>query len=69
MKVSPAATYAMAILMVTFIMGGGVGSGSTPRWLHLTLSAASILLYLRAYWIEIRAMNENERLIEKYLRD
>src|SRR5207248_8205271 len=50
MKVTPAATYAMAILMVTFIMGGGVGSGSTPRWLHLTLSAASILLYLRAYW-------------------
>ncbi|HEY8848234.1 MAG TPA: hypothetical protein VIO12_03010 [Thermoanaerobaculia bacterium] len=69
MKVSPAATYAMAILMVTFIMGGGVGSGATPRWLHLTLSAASILLYARAYWIEIRAMNENERLIEKYLRD
>jgi hypothetical protein len=69
MKVSPAATYAMAILMITFIMGGGVGSGATPRWLHLTLSAATILLYLRAYWIEIRAIDQNERLIEKYLRD
>jgi hypothetical protein len=69
MKVSPAATYAMAILMITFIMGGGVGSGATPRWLHLTLSVASILLYARAYWIEIRAMHENERLMEKYLRD
>ncbi len=69
MKVSPAATYAMAILMITFIMGGGVGSGATPRWLHLTLSAASILLYARAYWIEIRAMDENARLMEKYLRD
>jgi hypothetical protein len=68
MKVSPAATYAMAVLMITFIMGGGVGSGATPRWLHLALSAASILLYLRAYWIEIRAMNENLRLVDKYLK-
>jgi hypothetical protein len=69
MKVSPAATYSMAILMITFIMGGGVGSGATPRWLHLTLSAASILFYARAYWIEIRAMDENARLMGKYLRD
>ena len=69
MKVSPAATYAMAILMITFIMGGGVGSGATPLWLHLTLSAASILLYVRAYWIEMRAMNENLRLIERYLKE
>src|ERR1700737_5220562 len=35
MKVSPAATYAMLLLMLTFIMGGGVASGQTPRWLHL----------------------------------
>jgi hypothetical protein len=69
MKVSPAATYAMALLMVTFIMGGGVGSGSTPLWLHLSLSAATVLLYARAYWIEIRAMDENARLMEKYLKD
>jgi hypothetical protein len=68
-RVFPAATYAMAVLMVTFIMGGGVGSGATPRWLHLTLSAASILLYARAYWIEIRAMDENARLMEKYLKE
>ena len=69
MKVSPAATYAMAMLMITFIMGGGVGSGKTPLWLHLTLSAATVLLYARAYWIEIRAMDENARLMGKYLRD
>src|SRR5436309_12554905 len=33
-QVFPAAMYAIAVLMVTFIMGGGVPSGKTPRWLH-----------------------------------
>lgn len=67
MRVSPAATYAMAILMVLFITGGGVSSGRTPRWLHLTLTIASIILYVRAYWIEVRAMAESARLIETYM--
>src|SRR3954447_13109792 len=43
MKVSPAATFAMAVLMVTFIMGGGVSSGRTPVWLHDVLAAGSII--------------------------
>ena len=67
MRVSPIATYAMAALMITFIMGGGVSTGKTPRWLHLTLSAATILLYARAYWVEIQAMERNARLMEQYL--
>ena len=69
MRVSPIATYAMAGLMVTFIMGGGVATGKTPRWLHLTLSAATLVLYARAYWLEIQAMEKNARLMERYLRD
>ncbi|HET7436427.1 MAG TPA: hypothetical protein VFN10_17080 [Thermoanaerobaculia bacterium] len=68
-KVFPTAMYAIGVLMVTFIMGGGVGSGKTPRWLHLSLSALSIVMYGRAYWVQIRAMDENGRLMEKYLRD
>ena len=67
-RVFPAATYAMLVLMVTFIMGGGVRRGLTPHWLHLTLSIATVLLYARAYWIEIRAMDENARLMERYLK-
>src|ERR1044072_9036505 len=48
-KVFPAATYAIAMLMVAVIMGGGVASGKTPHWLHLTLSIGSVVLFARAY--------------------
>jgi hypothetical protein len=68
-RVFPAATYAMAAIMITFIMGGGVGSGKTPLWLHNALAAISLLLFARAYWIEIHAMHENASLMERYLKD
>ena len=69
MKVSPAATFAMAVLMVAFITGGGVATGKTPQWLHLTLVIASVVMYARAYWIEINAMLQNAKLMEEYLAD
>src|SRR5512142_285442 len=34
-RVFPAPMYAITILMVTFITGGGVALGKTPWWLHL----------------------------------
>ena len=68
-KVFPAATYAMLVLMVTFIMGGGVASGKTPRWLHLTLSVAALVMYARAYWFQLQAMTENASLMERYLKE
>ncbi|HET7705116.1 MAG TPA: hypothetical protein VFM36_03455 [Thermoanaerobaculia bacterium] len=69
MKVSPAATYAMFVIMITFITGGGVGSGKTPRWLHDLFTIASIVMYARAYWIEIQAMTASADLMERYLKD
>lgn len=68
-KVFPAATYAMLVLMVTFIMGGGVSSGKTPHWLHIALFIASLAMYGRAYWVQLQAMVENAALMEKYLRE
>jgi len=68
-KVFPTAMYAMAVIMVTFIMGGGVGSGKTPRWLHDALAAASLFMFARAYWVQLQAMQENASLMEKYLKD
>lgn len=68
-RVFPAAMWAMTAIMITFITGGGVGSGKTPVWLHDALTAVSVLMFARAYWIQIRAMNENATLMEKYLKD
>lgn len=67
--VFPAAMWAMTTIMVTFITGGGVGMGKTPIWLHNALATLSIVMFARAYWIQIRAMNENATLMERYLRD
>ena len=68
-KVFPAAMWAMTAIMITFITGGGVGLGKTPVWLHDALAAASLLMFLRAYWVQIHAMHENAGLMEKYLKD
>jgi hypothetical protein len=68
-RVFPAAMWAMAAIMVTFITGGGVGSGKTPLWMHNALTAVSVVMFARAYWIQIRAMNENATLMERYLKE
>jgi hypothetical protein len=68
-RVFPAAMWAMTAIMITFITGGGVGSGKTPLWLHDALALLSIVMYARAYWIQIRSMNENATLMERYLKD
>jgi hypothetical protein len=68
-RVFPAAMWAMTAIMITFITGGGVGQGKTPLWLHDALAAVSIFMFARAYWIQIRAMNENATLMERYLKD
>ena len=67
MRVSPIATYTMAVLMTTFIIGGGVATAKTPRWLHDVSAFLSLAFFLRAYWVEIHAMNENADLMDKYL--
>jgi Sec-independent protein secretion pathway component TatC len=68
-KVFPSATYAMAAIMATFILGGGVATHRTPTLVHHLLAVASVLLYARAYWIQLHAMDENARLMERYLQD
>lgn len=68
-QVFPAAFYSMMVLMVTFILGGGVHTGKLPVWTHSALSLLSAAFYLRAYWVELRAMNENADLMQRYLKD
>ncbi|HSP35195.1 MAG TPA: hypothetical protein VLU46_12835 [Thermoanaerobaculia bacterium] len=68
-RVFPIATYSTAVLMVTFIMGGGVSTGKTPKWLHAALAFASMVMFARAYWNEIHAMNDNAALMNEHYRD
>jgi hypothetical protein len=68
-RVFPAAMWAMTAIMITFITGGGVGSGRTPVWLHNALTAVTIVMFARAYWVQIAVMNENATLMERYLKD
>lgn len=68
-RVFPAAMWAIASLMVTFIIGGGVHRGQVPGWVHLILAVVSVVTYGRAYWLELRAMNRNADLMERFLKD
>jgi hypothetical protein len=68
-RVFPTAMYAMGALMITFIMGGGVATGRTPRWLHLALTIITTVIYARAYWVQLQSMLENASLMERYLRE
>ncbi|HVT44464.1 MAG TPA: hypothetical protein VMT00_08740 [Thermoanaerobaculia bacterium] len=68
-KVFPAAMWAMASIMVTFIIGGGVHTGKVPSLAHHLLSLLTIILFAWAYWVELRAMEENARLMERFLSE
>jgi len=68
-RVFPAAFYSMIVLMITFIIGGGAHTGKVHPLLHHLLALASIFLYGRAYWVELRVMEENARLMEQFLRE
>src|SRR5205085_848784 len=52
-RVFPDAMWAIAAQMVTFIMGGGVVSAKTPRWLHDASAVVTLVFLARAYIIEL----------------
>ncbi len=54
---------AMALVMATFILGGGVATGSLPSWVHHVLFYVAVLAQIYALWIERRVLADNERLM------
>jgi hypothetical protein len=54
---------AMAVVMATFILGGGVATGSVPSWVHHALFYAAVPSQAYALWIEHRVLVDNERLM------
>jgi 4-hydroxybenzoate polyprenyltransferase len=54
---------ALATAMATFILGGGVATGSIPPWIHQVLFYVTLLSQGRALWLERRVLTENEALM------
>jgi hypothetical protein len=54
---------AMALVMATFILGGGVATGAVPSWVHHLLFYAAVLVQGYTLWIERRVLADNERLM------
>ena len=54
---------AMGLVMATFILGGGVATGSMPGWVHHGLFYAAVLVQALRLWVENRVLIENERLM------
>jgi len=59
----PSLMLAMATAMATFIVGGGVATGSLPPWIHHALFYATLLSQARALQLERRVLVENEALM------
>ena len=59
----PSLMLAMTLAIATFVLGGGVATGSLPSWVHHVLFYATLVVQARALWIENRVLVENERLM------
>lgn len=64
MRVFPWATMAMLMVMVTFIIGGGVDTGRVPSWAHLLLASTALVLHFAAVQKETQAISANVRLFD-----
>jgi hypothetical protein len=54
---------AMGLVMATFIVGGGVATGSLSRWIHHVLFYLAAAAQGYALWVERRVLVQNERLM------
>jgi 4-hydroxybenzoate polyprenyltransferase len=54
---------AMGLVMATFILGGGVATGSVKAWVHHALFYAAVLVQGYTLWVERRVLTDNERLM------
>src|SRR3954471_19417104 len=54
---------AMALVMATFIVGGGVATGVVSRWIHHVLFYLAAASQGYALWVERRVLIQNERLM------
>jgi hypothetical protein len=65
MRVFPITMLAILATIVTFILGGGVDTGSLPGWVHLILALTALALQLAAVQKETWAIHANVRLFDR----
>ena len=61
-------TFAMAITMVTAIIGASVDTGVLPPMVHATIAYGAIVLNLAAVKIEIAALAASSRIVDEVNR-
>lgn len=59
----PSLMLAMALVMVTFIIGGGVATRVIPSWVHAGLFFVTTVVQVRVLLLEQRVLLDNERLM------
>jgi len=57
--------FAMGVVMVTFIIGGGVATRVIPSWIHALLFGAAILVQIRSLVLEGQVLMANDRLMRQ----
>ena len=61
-------TFAMAITMVTAIIGASVDTGVLPPMVHATIAYGAIVLNVAAVKIEIAALTASSRIVDEVNR-
>jgi hypothetical protein len=61
-------TFAMAVTMVTAIIGASVDTGVLPPMVHAMIAYGAIVLNLAAVKIEIAALTASSRIVDEVNR-
>ncbi len=61
----PSLMLAMGVVMVTFIIGGGVATRVIPSWIHALLFGAAMLVQIRSVVLEGQVLMANDRLMRQ----
>lgn len=59
----PSLMLAMTLAIATFVLGGGAAMQALPSWIHHALFFATLVVQVRALWLENRVLVDNEKLM------
>lgn len=59
----PSLMLAMTLAIATFVLGGGAAMNALPSWIHHVLFFATLVVQVRALWLENLVLVDNEKLM------